>query len=102
MRDPLYGVLDRMRKIIHRIDTPAIAGIVMRHMRDSVYDRITHIDIRRSHIDLRTQCFFSVGKAAGLHLLKQRKVFFHAAPPVGVVFSGLRQRTAVFTHFIRR
>ena len=53
MSDLLHRVLDGVCKVIHRIDTPFIPGIVMVHMGHPVDDRIPHVDIRRSHIDLR-------------------------------------------------
>ena len=44
--DLLDGILDRMCEIIHRVDAPFISGIVMCHVRYTVENRITHVNIR--------------------------------------------------------
>ena len=72
----LYSIFDRMSKVIHRIDTPLITCIVMVHMSHTVNDRISHVDIRRSHIDLCTQNFLAILIFAFLHLLKKTQVLF--------------------------
>ena len=39
-------------KIIHRINTPLITRIMVNRMRNSIYYRISHINIARRHIYL--------------------------------------------------
>ncbi len=53
--DPLEGVGQGMREIVHRVDAPRIARAVMRRMADAVERRIPHVQIRRRHVDLRAQ-----------------------------------------------
>ena len=43
----LLGIRKRMSKIIHRIDAPLVACLMMRNMRNSVNNRVTHIEVRR-------------------------------------------------------
>ena len=49
------SILNRMRKIIHGIDTPLITLAVMMHMADSVNYRVTHVEITGGKIDLSTE-----------------------------------------------
>ena len=71
MADSFNGILNRMCKIIHRVDAPGVTCSVMRHMCHTVDDRVTHIDIRRCHINFRTQNLFSILKFSVLHILKE-------------------------------
>ena len=101
VRDPFNGILYRMRKIVHWVDAPFVTGLVMRNILDySVNNRITHIQIRRRHIDLCTQCLFTVVEFSFFHSLKQIEVFFNGAVAVGTVFAGFGQGAAIFAHFI--
>ena len=68
--DVLNRVLDRMSEVVHRIDAPLVTGIVVCHVSDTVDDRITHVDIRRCHIDLCAENLLSVLIHAVLHVLK--------------------------------
>ena len=90
MGDALNGILNGMSIVIHGIDAPLVAGILVRQMSHTINDGISHIHIGRSHINLCTQCFLSVCKLAVLHILKQLQVFFYGTISVGIVFTGLR------------
>ena len=57
MRNAFNRILERMSIVIHRINAPSIASMVMVSMSNTVNDGITQIDIRRGHIDLRPQDF---------------------------------------------
>ena len=74
MGNSLNRVFYRMRVIIHRIDTPFIPCILVGKVRHTVQDRITHIDVRRGHVDFRTQGFLTVRVLSFLHLLKQPQI----------------------------
>ncbi len=52
MGDSLNGVREWMIKIVHRIDTPLILRSVMVSMKNSVKNRIPHVKVTRSHINL--------------------------------------------------
>ena len=71
MSDPLDSILDRMSEIVHRINAPFVASIVMADVSDAVDDRISHIDVGRTHIDARTEHFLTVRILSFPHLLKQ-------------------------------
>ena len=102
VRNAFYGVLDRMGKIIHGVDTPCIPGIVMAHMRHAVDHRIPHIHIGGSHIDLRPKHFLPILIDSVLHILEQLQILFHCTIPVWTVFSRLFQRSAVFADLFCR
>ena len=91
----LDRVFDRMREIVHGINAPLVSGILMRHMGDTVDDRITHIHIGRSHVDLRAQNLCAVLVQAVLHILEEFQVFLHGTVPVRTVLAGFRQSPAV-------
>ena len=71
MRDSLDRILKRMCKIIHRIDAPFIAGSVVCHVCHTVDDRISHIDVGRTHIDACAEHFLTIRVLSFPHLLKQ-------------------------------
>ena len=88
-----------MRVVVHRVDAPFVAGVVVMSAADAVDDGIAHIDVARSHIDFQAQGFAAVGEFAVSHACKQIKVFFDTAVAVRTVFACFSQRAAVFTHF---
>ena len=91
-----------MSKIVHRINTPCISGVVMGHMCHSVNNRISHIHIRRSHIDLCTEYFLSICKFSVLHILKQLQVLLYAAVTVGTVLTRLSQGSTILSDLLCR
>ena len=101
MGDPLYGVLDRVSKIVHGINAPFITRIVMGHVRHTVNDRVAHVDVGACHIDLCPQCLLTVRKLAGAHALKEIEVFLNAPLAVGVIFAGFCQGAAILAHLFR-
>ncbi len=102
MGNPLDRVLYGMRIVVHRVNAPLIPRILVGQMCHAVQNRIAHIDVRGGHVDFRAQGFLPVRVLSFLHLLKQPQVLLHAALPVRVVLSRLRQRPAVLAHLIRR
>ena len=101
MSDSFDCILDRMCKVIHRVDAPLITGIMMCHTGYTVEDRISHIDIRWCHIYLRTENLLSVCILACTHIFKKLQVLFHTSVTVRAVFSRLCQSSSVLTDLIR-
>ena len=95
-------VLDRMSEVIHRINAPAVTGVVMRKARDPVNDRISHIDIGRGHVDLRAEDLGTVGVLPVFHFRKELQVLLNAPVPVGAVPAGLLERSSVLADLFRR
>ena len=64
-----------MSKVVHRVNAPGVAGPVMRGVPDPIQRRIAHVEIRRSHVDLRPQDVRAVGKLAATHAGKEIEIF---------------------------
>ena len=91
-----------MRVVVHRIDAPFVAGVMVMGAADAVDDGVAHIDVARSHVDFQTQGFAAVGKLAVFHACEQVEVFCDTAVAVRAVFARFGQRAAVFAHFFGR
>ena len=91
-----------MGKVIHRIDAPLVARLMVGDMRDSVDDRVAHIDVRARHVYLGAQNFFAVCKFALGHSAEEVEVLFNRAVAVGAVFARLCKSAAVFAYFLGR
>ena len=100
MCDSFDCILDRMSEVIHRINAPGVSGSVVSHVSYTVDNRVTHVHIRRCHVDLGTKNFFSIGIFAGFHFFKKLKVFFNRTIAVWTFFTRLCQSSAVLTDFI--
>ena len=100
VRDMLDGILDGMRIVVHRIDAPRIACIVVMHMRHSVQDRIPHVHIGTGHIDLGAECLLAVRKLAVLHAFKEIQILLYAAVSVRIIDAGFLERSAVLSHLL--
>ena len=100
MGDALNRILQGMCKVIHRVDAPFISCGMVGRMGDTVKHRVSHVDIGRSHINLRTQCFRAVGEFACLHSFKQIQIFLHASVAIRAFLTGCGKGAAVFSHFL--
>ena len=83
MRDVLQRVLQRMREVIHRIDAPGTAGVVMLRVHDPIEHRIAQVHVRGSEVDLRTQHAFAFLEFPGFHAGEEIEVFLHTAGTAG-------------------
>ena len=102
VRNALNRVRERMSEVIHRVDAPRVSRPVMRHVRNAIDDRIAHDEIRRGHIDLRTQDTRAVRKLSCTHPRKEVKIFLYGAIAPRALLSRLRQCAAIGADFIRR
>ena len=100
--DVLQRVLDRVREGVHRVDAPAVAGIVVRGAADAVDGRIAQIDVGRGHVDLRAQHHRAVGVPAVAHLAQAREVLLGRAGAEGAVGAGRGEVAAAGAHGFRR
>ena len=76
MRDSLDVIAQAMRKVIHRINAPFVAGMMMFRMTNAIEHRIAHPDIRRSHVDFRPERARAIGEFAILHSREPIEIFF--------------------------
>jgi hypothetical protein len=72
--DALVRVLERVRVVVHRVDAPLVAGVVVVGLADAVDDRIAHVHVRRGHVDLRAEDRLAFVELAARHLREGREV----------------------------
>ncbi|CCJ97352.1 hypothetical protein BN130_3945 [Cronobacter malonaticus 507] len=102
MGDAFQRIGDAVGEVVHRVDAPFVARLVMFGEFNAIQHRVTHHDKRRRHINFRAQARFALFKPTGTHFLKQRQVFFHTAIAERAVFARCGQRAAVFADLLRR
>ena len=100
MGHTLDGILNGMCEVIHRIDAPLVAGILVRHMCHTVDNGISHVDIGRCHIDAGTQYLGAVLVSAGLHALEQCQILFNASCTAGILLTGLGEASSILTDLL--
>ena len=89
-----------MGKVIHRVNAPLVAGVVVRHAGDAVNDRVTHVDIRGGHVNLRPQHLLAVLVLAVPHGLEQFQIFLHRPVAVRAFLSRLGKRPPVLADLL--
>ena len=94
-------VAKRVRKVIHRVDTPLVTGAVVGAVLDAVDDRVAHVHVRARKIHLGAETLLAVGVLAVAHLAEQLHVLFDAAVAVRARAAGLAGVVAaVFLHLV--
>ena len=97
----LHGVLDGVREVVHRVDAPFGTGAMVRHVVDAVDDRVAHIEVAGSEVNLCTERHSAVFKLAGAHAGKQVETLLHRTVTVRALRRG-GEVAAHFTHLVRR
>ncbi len=75
MGDSFDVVAQGMGAIVHRINAPFVAGLMMLGVPDAIEHRIAQPHVRRAHVDLRPQGARAIGKLAGFHPREQIETF---------------------------
>ena len=88
--DTLQCVLDRMSKVVHGVDAPLVALAMVMHVTDSVNNRITHIEVAGSQVDLGTQGHCVVRELTGTHPGKQVQTFLDGTVTIGGSRGGIQ------------
>ena len=101
MCNPFQGIRNAVSKIVHRVDAPFVARLVMFSKLDTIQNRIAHNNERRSHVDLGAQARCALGKLAVTHFFEQSQILFNAAVTVRAIFTRRRQGATVFTDLLR-
>ena len=96
MGDPFKRILDRMGEVVHWINAPLIAKMIVRDVANTVKDGIAEMDVGRSHIDLGSQTPFPVGVFTGLHIPENLKIAFDARLAPGRRLPGTFGNAAIF------
>ena len=92
-----------MSVVIHRVDTPGLAGLVMDDpVPDTVKRGIPHVHVRRGHINLCTQYSRTIRKFAGPHSTEQFQVFTYSPVAEWTLPARLGQGAAVLAGLLGR
>jgi hypothetical protein len=81
-----------MCKIVHRVNTPFVAGAVMMGMFDAVNDRVTHQHIGEAISILARKTFSPSSYLPAFISANKEQVFFNAAAPEFIILSGFSRR----------
>ena len=100
VRDALDGIGLAVRPVVHGINTPAVAGAVMRGLADAVHDRVAQVQVGRGHVDLRAQRPRTLRELAGAHAREEIEIFCDRARARRAVAARLRQRAAILAHLV--
>ena len=100
MRDALDGILYRMCKVIHRINAPLVSCIVVCHMRHTVENGISHIQIGRRDVNARAEYLLTICVLSVLHLLKKLQILLHGTAAKRIFFARLCKSTSVFLNLL--
>jgi len=85
-----------MGKVIHGVNAPGVSGPVVLGMKNPVHDRIPHVEIGGSHVDLGSKNPGAVRKLAPAHALKKGQVLLRGTDSVRALFPRLCQGPPVF------
>ena len=102
MGDAFTGIFQRVREVVHRVDAPLVALAEMAHVCNAVDDRVSHVHVRRAHVDLRAKDLLPVGELAFGHAVEEVEVLLNGTVPVRAVLAGLGQRAAVLADLVSR
>ena len=94
MRNPLQIIADRVRVVVHGINTPFIPRAVMRRAQNPINDGVAQVHIWRGHVDFCAQTLLSVRVFARLHLAEQPQVFLDGTVSVRALRARFRERAA--------
>ena len=100
MGDTFYRILLAVREIVGGIDHPGVARLVMRHLADTVEDRITQVDIGCAHIDSCAQHLRACIELPGAHAGEQVEILLDTALPIRAVPAWLGECPAVLPRLI--
>ncbi len=100
--DAFEVVAEAVGEVIHRVDAPSRAGVVVLGVADAVEHRVAQPDVRRRHVDLRPKGARAVGKLAVLHADKQVQVLRHGTVAEGTFPARPIRRAAEFIRVLRR
>ena len=89
-----------MSKVIHWVNAPLITSTMMGSMSYTVNNRVTHVDVAGSHINLSTKHLFTISKFAILHTLEKIKVFFYTAVSVWAFLAWLSKSATILADFL--
>ena len=94
------GVALAVRKVIARVDVPDRAGARMAGVENTVDDGVAQVDVRRRHVDFRTEHPLAVPELACAHPREQLCIFLHAAVAERAVPARARQCAPALSNIV--
>ncbi len=73
---------------------------MVRGAKDSIHERIAHVQVGRCHVDLGPQRARAIGKLTRAHAVKQVKILLDAAIAIRAFPPGFGQGPAILPHFL--
>ena len=101
MGNALQRVLNGVCKVVHGVDAPLVSLTVVVHMTDAIDDRVAHIEVAGSQIDLGAEGITVVLKFSGAHSGEQVQAFLNGTVAVGRNGGGI-QVAPVLLELLRR
>ncbi len=98
--DAFHGIAQRMREVVHRVDRPGVAGVLVLDVLDPVQRRVAQVDVAAAHLDLGAQGARAVRELARAHAPEQVQVILDAAGAVRRVAARLGEGAAVLAHLL--
>ena len=95
----LKRILNRVREVVHRVNAPLIAQMVVGDMTDAIQHRVTEVNIGRGHIDFGPEAPFAVRILARLHITEDFQIALGGSIPRGAGLTGLLRNAAVVLPF---
>ena len=94
VRDALDVIAQPVRVVVHRVDAPAVAGVVVRGVADAVEHRVAQPHVGSAHVDAGPQRARTVGELAGAHALEQVEALLDRAVAPAALLPLLGRRSA--------
>ncbi|OPY05648.1 MAG: hypothetical protein A4E61_00223 [Syntrophorhabdus sp. PtaB.Bin184] len=95
MGDLLDGIGKAVGEVVHGVNDPVVTDAIVARALDPVDDGVTHGDIGRCHVDLRTEHTTAVFELTGPHPGEDVEVLLDGPVAVGTVPAWLRERAPV-------
>ena len=94
--DAFQVVAEAMGEIVHGINAPFGAGVMVLGVADAVDDGVAQPDVGGGHVNFGAQGAGAVGKFAVFHALEEVQVFGNGTVAKGAVLAGAVRGAAVF------
>ena len=100
MSDSFDGIFIPVSKIIKRINTPIITGMIVGFLENTIHNRIPHIEVGMSHINFSPQNTFTLLKLTIFHFLKEGKILLCWPVSIGWFHPGLGESAPSFPNLV--
>ncbi len=99
MGHALERILNRVREVVHRVNAPLIAQMIVSDMTDTIQHWVAEVDVGRSHIDFSSQAPFAVRILPRLHITEDFQIALGGGIPRRTGLTGLLGNAAVILPF---